>query len=515
MKYDAIIIGGGLSGLTAGAFLSRKGKKVLVLEKHTTVGGHAAGFWKKGYFFDSGVINMLDSYIEGILEELGIMEDLDIREAKMTMRLIGQYSCPLNGEDFFQQISELFIEDKENILALYESIKDGFELVEKMKKTGNPFSYKGFKKIKRILKYIAIMIGGGAKIMKKYNIPAMEFIDGFFPKGSQARDYFINISYESITLFMFQSLLMSGLEHRYPYRGFQGFSDKIASIIIENNGEIKTDCAVKKIHFNEKKEAIGVTAIERDKEIYYKGTNIISAMDLKKIFFDIIGEEYLDDDFTDRLKRQKMSESFPIMYLGLNIAPEKIREYFKGSENLLYKSSLTRPKKDKNNKDFYKKADIALFSSVLLNPDHAPKGKTNLFVNLSSAPEGWMDNWGIVSGKRTEKYSKIKKMVIEQVLSLLEKIIPNIKDRRVIEVCELGTPFTIEHFTGNTNGSSSGFSWKKEDCLIHGSSNHSPMDYFTSYPSLKNLYFIGHQTVINGGVPGAMMTGKDIVNKIK
>lgn len=32
MKYDAIIIGGGLGGLTAGAVLAKKGKKVLLIE---------------------------------------------------------------------------------------------------------------------------------------------------------------------------------------------------------------------------------------------------------------------------------------------------------------------------------------------------------------------------------------------------------------------------------------------------------------------------------------------------
>ena len=40
-KYDVIIIGSGLGGLTAGATLSKQGKKVLVLEQHFAVGGCA------------------------------------------------------------------------------------------------------------------------------------------------------------------------------------------------------------------------------------------------------------------------------------------------------------------------------------------------------------------------------------------------------------------------------------------------------------------------------------------
>jgi len=40
-KYDAIVIGGGHNGLTAAAYLSRAGKKVLVLERLYILGGAA------------------------------------------------------------------------------------------------------------------------------------------------------------------------------------------------------------------------------------------------------------------------------------------------------------------------------------------------------------------------------------------------------------------------------------------------------------------------------------------
>ena len=40
-KYDAIIIGGGHNGLTSAAYLSKAGKKVLVLERRYVLGGAA------------------------------------------------------------------------------------------------------------------------------------------------------------------------------------------------------------------------------------------------------------------------------------------------------------------------------------------------------------------------------------------------------------------------------------------------------------------------------------------
>ena len=42
-KKDIVVIGGGHNGLTAAATLGRKGKKVILLEKRSVLGGIASG----------------------------------------------------------------------------------------------------------------------------------------------------------------------------------------------------------------------------------------------------------------------------------------------------------------------------------------------------------------------------------------------------------------------------------------------------------------------------------------
>jgi len=42
--YDVIIIGGGIGGLTCGAFLAQKGKDVIVIEQAEHVGGFVREF---------------------------------------------------------------------------------------------------------------------------------------------------------------------------------------------------------------------------------------------------------------------------------------------------------------------------------------------------------------------------------------------------------------------------------------------------------------------------------------
>lgn len=52
--YDSIIIGAGLSGLTCALLLARSGRKVLVVEQHSSPAPVVSGFQRGGIYFDSG-----------------------------------------------------------------------------------------------------------------------------------------------------------------------------------------------------------------------------------------------------------------------------------------------------------------------------------------------------------------------------------------------------------------------------------------------------------------------------
>src|SRR5882757_11388858 len=62
-RYDVVVIGAGLGGLTAGAILARAGRKVLVIERSNSVGG-AASSYKSG-----------DLFIEGSLQQTSDPQD--------------------------------------------------------------------------------------------------------------------------------------------------------------------------------------------------------------------------------------------------------------------------------------------------------------------------------------------------------------------------------------------------------------------------------------------------------
>ncbi len=53
--YDIIVVGGGISGLLSALALSKHGKKVLVLEKESVVGGNCNSYSVEGFQVDTGV----------------------------------------------------------------------------------------------------------------------------------------------------------------------------------------------------------------------------------------------------------------------------------------------------------------------------------------------------------------------------------------------------------------------------------------------------------------------------
>lgn len=72
--WDYIVIGSGMGGMTAAAFLSKLGRRVLVIEQHVIPGGFTQTFKRPGYHWDVGVHlvgEMTDrSYIGRLLADL-------------------------------------------------------------------------------------------------------------------------------------------------------------------------------------------------------------------------------------------------------------------------------------------------------------------------------------------------------------------------------------------------------------------------------------------------------------
>lgn len=519
-KYDVIIIGGGLSGLMAAAMLSDKKKKVLVLEQNSTVGGLASGFKRKGYYFDSSIHCFMASSTRGFYENLGIYEKLDFRPHRTCINIEGNTLNASNADELTKELCRVFPDEGEGIQKFYdERVKKLAAFINMTTSLGNPACYKGLKSFAKALKmfYKISKLGFGtlSQMTRPDGRTANEVLGEYISKDSKAYKYLCNkindITYKgNFALPNYAGNWVWPFLDMYPYKGFQGMSDEFANIIKEKGGEILTRAGVTQIIMQDGR-AKGVEYLRNGSRNNVEAPSVISSIDLRKTFLDLLGGQNLDRGFSETLKKQEMSSAVPVLYLGVDLDREKIRDYFKGHEEIFYIPEVKVLDNNLSDRDYYKNTSVRIASSCLINPDHAPKNKANLQIYLPAPPVGWLDNWGIRNGQKTDDYRGIKEMVINHVLDTVEKVIPELKDRSIIEVCELGTPFTIERFTGNSEGSHCGFTWEREKCHITGDKLGA---FFSRYNKIEGLYTVGHQTGYLGGITNALWSAASIARKL-
>ena len=91
----------------------------------------------------------------------------------------------------------------------------------------------------------------------------------------------------------------------------------------------------------------------------------------------------------------------------------------------------------------------------------------------------------------------------------MENLISELRDKSIIDVCELGTPYTNERYTGNTNGVALGFNF---DGYRLGPPR--IRSYYNRLSNVRKLYFIGHQTGYGGGLNVAFGSAKKVASII-
>src|SRR4030042_4239739 len=87
------IIGSGLGGLVAGNLLAKKGHNVTIFESHSSPGGYTAGFYRNGFYFESGTLSFeASASVFKAMKDIGIFNDIEFVKQKM-----GIISENLNG----------------------------------------------------------------------------------------------------------------------------------------------------------------------------------------------------------------------------------------------------------------------------------------------------------------------------------------------------------------------------------------------------------------------------------
>ena len=125
-----LIIGGGVSGLSAGIYAQLNGHQAVVCEKHSVPGGNLTG-WQRGEYHIDNCIHWLTgtnpaSRFYDIWKDLGVLGDVEI------MRGEALYTCELDGvtlglytdlERIRREMLAISPEDKKEINSLIRAVK--------------------------------------------------------------------------------------------------------------------------------------------------------------------------------------------------------------------------------------------------------------------------------------------------------------------------------------------------------------------------------------------------------
>lgn len=461
---------------------------MVLFESHVQPGGYTAGFWRNGFYFESGTLSFESSdRVFKAMEKIGVRDRIRFRKHNPI-----RYLTP-----DIDTIPKTWNDLKDTFRAAYPSERDRLD--------------RYFHEIDSMYAVIKAVSGGGigkftgmAKLVAMYNkykdVTASQFTRQYFEKGTKLNRLFLNFGfYPDSPPFVMGAALYSLFEDYWRVEdGMQAWADVLAEQFKASGGELNLSAPVEKI-LTRDGAAAGVVC--RGEE--YSADAVIAACDYKQTFLRLLDPEDIPPELAERIREASVSEGIFVDYLGLNIPNDKLRAAM-GSAYVTYQDPDREADPfDAADRDYFEKAPLWLFSPSLENPDLAPEGKSSLMVEAVS-PHQWMHNWG---GSDRPRYLQLKEQVKKTIRERVYGMLPSL--RETVEFEDAATPRTFERYTRNTEGATSAWSWNP-----HKKFHKNIWSVNTDTP-VRNLYIGSCWASQIGGVPGALAAAEECAGKIR
>ena len=492
MKYNTVVIGGGLAGLTAGATLTKFGKKVLLLEQHHKPGGCATTFKRGDFIIEVGLHEMCGLEKDGSLLRLFDMLDVD------------------QGVELLQ-VPELYVvlSDQEKFVFPHDYAAATKALIDKY-----PEDEKG---IERLMKLLAGIRREGVKLprtplKRKLMYPFMPLLypnlveatrytvgawfDKYITNEKAKLDLLAHIVYWSddpykLSMFYyglpFSSFIGSG--GYFIKGGSQQLSNQLAAYIEKQGGCVLLGKKAEKI-ITKNGRVTGVSFRDSFNDSLEPET--ISCDNVVANCAIPIVPELLDEPHATSLRQQIADKtnacSLLNIYLGFKSGLEAygVKHY---SNSIRGDDVKTLKDIHPNNRGDWSKRSFVFVDYNKIDAQLAPSGKSVGVICCADYLKDW-------DGLSKEDYKAKKEEVAQILLGRLEKQFPGIQES--IVYYEVATPKTIKRFTSNTAGSVYGFAQSKKQ---------SGTKRFRNNFLIPNLYFASAWTFPGGGFEGSIMGG--------
>ncbi len=485
--YDAIVVGAGLGGLTAAAKLAQHQKRVLVIEQHDKPGGYATSFTREGFTFDASLHNMgpLNSNVLRIFDNLDIMNSVEYIPYDSFQKII----FPKHNFVMEKGVSKF----EEYLISNWPSEKQGIEnLFEQMKAVRQ-----GFLEIEDLTfesnsdDPISPLMAAKYPQFAKWIMTTLEELMDRFLKDLELKAVIGNIWWyfglppsETPSL-LYSAVCLGYMEHAGGYikGSSQQLSNALAAKINDNNGQILLNTKVTRILVSNDK-AGGV--ITDEGELFYSDV-VISNAGAYETVIEMIEETAFKKKYRNKILRQDNSLSAIQLYLGLDCSPDDL--------NLNIHSFTVFPTYDHDEnirmirEGFYEQTMYSCMLYSAVDSSLAPNGKA--VMNIFSLD--LLSNWERLS---KIEYENKKAQVTEALIKKAEKQIPELSKHIIVK--ELGTPKTMNRYTGHREGS------------IYGPAQNiyqSGMNRLKAETPIQGLYLTGSSIYPGGGYPSVINSG--------
>lgn len=486
MRKKVLIIGGGMAGLSAGTYLQMNGFDTEIFELNETPGGVCTS-WKRGdykvdwcvhWLVGSGPNdNMHERWSE--LIDMSNIEIVDHEEYARVEDLQG------NQIHFFTDLDRLH----EELLA--KAPEDGAKIDEfilacrKLTHLEMP-NEEAFQtaNLWYKLKWMWKMLPFTGTFGKFSRISTADYALGF--NNPLLRKAIRNIFEPEIPI-LFCMMMFAWMHKKsagYPVGGSLNFAQRIADRYEALGGKFHFHSRVEKILT----EAGRSTGIKLSTGETYRCDYVISAADGHSTIYDMLEGAYTSPEFEQFYRKGETFPSLVFVALGVNRTFNATpHSYFFEVE----KPFRIDPETAVN--DLY----IRVHN---FDPSLAPYGKTLITAMFETRNHAY---WVDLQNNDPERYQLEKQGIVEHLIEILDKKLGNVST--LVEMTDVTTPATIIHFTNNWKGSFEGF-------LITTETGFKQLPH--NLPGLENFYMCGHWVAIGGGLPTAMLSGREVAQII-
>jgi all-trans-retinol 13,14-reductase len=468
MKYDAIIIGAGLGGLTAGAKLAREGKSVFLIEQHNQPGGCATTFKRNDFTLEVGLHEMdgpssgdMKTRIFNELEVFKNVEFIKVPEFYHFIRDNTDITIPHDADAARRILKDAFPEEDEGINTFYNQILNPVRKISENKVS----------KEKSLGEFLdSIISNEELKLILLGNL-------GYFHDDP----YSISLTYYSVAQ---GSYFKGGAS--FIKGGSQKLSDHLARYITDHGGKILLNHLVTGI-FAENNKFTGISYQKKrgsPSEIIEAYADEIIANAAMPNVAELLPREY-GQKLKAEIGNQKTGASLLTIYFGFKNNLKNIGHNHYST--FLFDNSIkTQADILNNNKGDFSRRSFTFIDYGQIDSGLAPEGKS---VGALCCID-YLTDWEFST---VEEYNKKKEEVAKIFIERLEKLIPGISGE--IEYYEVGTSATIKRYTLNPGGAVYGYAQIPDK----------PQVDLSILPA--NIHFASAWGKTGGGFSGAIYSG--------